>query len=331
MDRKGGGTKIILTLGVLKNQSMYEKPTFEKYLQSFTPFYVNHDFDRQVLDTVNQEVEKYRHLIHQLDSYAGIEKFISEHPDSLRIILSLIDLSGERFKRIVTTIRIGRGDIVSTEWDEVKIRKEIIADVAFRRVIIGLFIDGSKSEIGSQLPSYYLENVSLQSSAIAKLSDTFYLKRILKKVGDGKYNNSVGDKVEDLIAAELDKLGRKYGVTYSREKFVTWIDRNMDFCIPNEHDPYVILESSFQVTTGSGQTTKRVDELKAAAEIRNHNIQKGKNIAFVNLCDGAGWIGRQADLRRIYQASDYMLTINTINRLEDIILRHVPDKYLPGK
>jgi hypothetical protein len=307
---------------------MYNKPSFEKYLQTFTPFYVNREFDEQVLRTINAEVEKYKHIIHTLDTFDGLEKFIKDHPDSLRIILSLIDLSNEKFKRIVTTIRMKRGDIVSTEWSDKSIRQEILKNDIFKEQIISLFLHGSSSEIGQGIPTYYLENIELSATTMPKLSDEFYLKRILKKVGDGKYNNSVGDKVEDLIAQQLDKLSHKYGITYTREKFVSWIKRNLDFCIPNEDDPYVIIESSFQVTTGSGQTTKREVEIETSAVIRGHNIQNSKNIAFVNLCDGAGWIGRQADLKRIYSASDYMLTINTLNHLEEIILQHVPKKYL---
>ena len=85
------------------------------------------------------------------------------------------------------------------------------------------------------------------------------------------------------------------------------------------------------MATGSGQTTKRNDEVKASEEIRRHNIQKGKNIAFVNLCDGAGWLARQADLKRIYDCSDYVINLKNLNLLEEIILYHIPSKYLSAE
>ena len=307
---------------------MPEKPPFHKFLQSFTPFYINNEFDEQVLEAINDEVIKYKDLLHSLSTAEGIEEFIKTHKNSLQIILSLVDLSLERFKRIITTIRIKKGDVVSTEWGVVRIRKEILKNADYKRYILDLFLNGSRSEIGANIPSYYLNNIKLDADSIMKLSSDFYLQRILKKVGDGKYNNDVGDKVENAIANELEKIKVKYGITFAREKFVPWIKRNMDFCIPNEQDPYVIIESSFQVTTGSGQTTKRNDEVKTAAVITDHNIQNDKQIAFVNLCDGAGWIARQSDLKKIYACSNYVINLNTLNLLEEIILEHVPPKYI---
>ncbi len=216
----------------MSNKStMIEKQSFDKYLSTFTPFYINNEFDVEILKSIDSEVEKYKTLLHVLKDFEGIERFIIDHSEGLKIILSLIDLSVERFKRIVSTIRIGRGDVVSTEWGLDRIRKEVLSNVDFKCKIINLFLYGNESEIGEILPSYYVENINLSQSVIEKLSDEFYLKRILKRVGDGKYNNSVGDRVEDLIARELDKLTHKFGITYSREKYVSFIKRNMDFCI----------------------------------------------------------------------------------------------------
>ena len=45
----------------------------------------------------------------------------------------------------------------------------------------------------------------------------------------------------------------------------------------------------------------------------------GKNVLYINFLDGAGWIGRQADMREIHRCSDYVLNFNNLNLLEDII------------
>ena len=46
---------------------------------------------------------------------------------------------------------------------------------------------------------------------------------------------------------------------------------------------------------------------------------EGKKVIYINFLDGAGWIGRQADMREIHRCSDYVLNFNNINILEDII------------
>ena len=44
----------------------------------------------------------------------------------------------------------------------------------------------------------------------------------------------------------------------------------------------------------------------------------------VNYCDGFGWIGRQSDLYRIYEASDFVLSQRTLHMLDGIL-----DEYYP--
>jgi len=303
-----------------------EKLDYTHFLSKFTPFYIDEEFDKQVILEINSEVEKYKNLINSLGSFEGVDIFIKEHTNALKILLSLTDLSSEKFKRIVTTVRMEEGEIPRTEWNLKKIRSSMLQNSDFNKKIINLFILGNSSLLGNTIPTYFLENTTLNKNSLEKLSDEFYLKRILKKVGDGKYNNNVGDRVEDKIEEKLKELGEKYDFSYSREKFVPWIKRNMDFAIPNEQDPYIIIESSFQVTTGSGQTTKRNDMVSTSETIRGHNIQHDKKIAFVNFLDGAGWIGRQADLKRIYNCSDYVINLKTLNLLEDIILKHLINK-----
>ncbi len=304
------------------------KLTYQDFTKSFTPFYINNDFDRQVLATINENLEYYKSLIPQLNNYNNIFKLINEDKNGLGLLLTITGISVEKFRRIITALRLERGDTFRTEWGFKRCRKEIIKNSFFTKEILELFRLGNSSDLAKKLPYYYLENVSLNDDNLHFLASDNYLKRQLKRIGDGKYNNDVGDRVEDEIAKALDALKEKYNFTYVREKFVPWINRNMDFCLPNEQDPYVIIESSFQVTTGSGQTTKRNDEVKASEDIRAHNIQKGKNIAFVNLCDGAGWLARQADLQRIYACSDYVINLKNLHLFEDILLFHMPSKYL---
>lgn len=308
-----------------------QKIPYTAFIQSFTPFYINNAFDRQVISSINNKLRLYKEIIPTLKNYDAINNFLKNYPEGLNLLLIISGISTEKFKRIVSALRIERGDIFKTEWDIKRCSKEITKGNFFAKEIIEMFLYGNESHLATKLPDYYLENVSLNEETLGFLVNDNYLKRQLKSIGDGKYNNDVGDKVEDEIKKVIDDLGAKYGVTYSREKFVQWINRNMDFCLPNEHDPYVIIESSFQVTTGSGQTTKRNDEVKASEEIRRHNIQKGKNIAFVNLCDGAGWLARQADLKRIYDCSDYVINLKNLNLLEEIILYHIPSKYLSAE
>ena len=43
------------------------------------------------------------------------------------------------------------------------------------------------------------------------------------------------------------------------------------------------------------------------------------NIIVINILDGAGWVGRAADFRKIYADCNYFLNLKSLDKLNDII------------
>lgn len=313
----------------IKKPCKYE---FNKFKSLYTPFYIENGFEVEMDNEVTVIVDSLHEKMKDIGNQEGLLAYINEDPDSLDNILSLLSFSAEKFKRIITMFRMDIEVNFSTEWDLKKIRKEMISKPLFGEKVSRLLLQGANDpEFNDKIPKYYLENLVINEKALEQLKDKFQLRKLVKKKRDGRYNNNVGDRVEDRIEKKLVELSNKYGITYEREKFVPWIARNMDFTIPNKNDPHVIIEVSYQITTGSGQTTKRVDEVKTSLDIRQHNIQHGKDIAFVNFIEGLGWIARQSDMKRIYDCSDYVINLQTLDLLEAIIIQHVPDKYFKTK
>lgn len=105
------------------------------------------------------------------------------------------------------------------------------------------------------------------------------------------------------------------------------VETDIDFAIPSTDDPWVIIMSSFQETTSSGQTTKAKDMLNAYSAIVRNNSRYKEDRAFVNFVDGGGWLARRRDLERLVEQCHYFLNLHHLNMLEAIILRHVPQKY----
>ncbi|MEK5197272.1 DpnII family type II restriction endonuclease [Bacillus sp. FSL M7-0884] len=304
------------------------KYSFEEYKKRMTMFYVDAAFEEEFNKLIDKKVEDLYKSISGINTKEGLMLYISTYEDSLMDILSLIGLSSEKFKRIVTMIRIWDKAEVKTEWDLRKIRREIIQNKEFAEKICLLLLDGKNNETYKRyIPRNYLDYLTLDQNVMKQIEDKDRLKRLIKARQDGKYNNDVGDRVEFTIMKKLEEIKEKYGVGYEREQVVNWIERNMDFVIPNKEDPYVIIESSYQITTGSGMTTKSRDEVVTSQTIRMHNIKNNKNIAFVNLLDGAGWIGRQSDMIKIHNCSDYVIGLQTLDMLESIVVKHVPDSY----
>lgn len=90
--------------------------------------------------------------------------------------------------------------------------------------------------------------------------------------------------------------------------------RTMDFIIPNKKEPKIIIESSYLVTTSSGQGDKSKTEISIDGLIKRH-YPKARFWGFV---DGIGWYVRKNDLKRMVVAYEDVFTFhpNEIERFE---------------
>jgi len=105
------------------------------------------------------------------------------------------------------------------------------------------------------------------------------------------------------------------------------IETDIDFAVPSLEDPWVIIMSSFQETTSSGQTTKARDMFSAYERVLRNNSRYDEKRFFVNFVDGGGWLARKRDFQRLVKQCDYFINFNHLDMLEAIVLKHVPKKY----
>ncbi len=78
----------------------------------------------------------------------------------------------------------------------------------------------------------------------------------------------------------------------------------MDFIIPNKANPKIIIESSFLVTTSSGQG----DKSKTEHQIKSLITKYYPTSKFIGFIDGIGWYVRKGDLKRMVSAYDDVFT-----------------------
>ena len=199
----------------------------------------------------------------------------------------------------------------------------MIKDATYMNDICNLLLNGRNDvSLQSKIPSYILEQFYLDASRLKQLTAKSVLRQYIKNSLKGDYSNAVGTEVEDFLEGKIRAWCAKYGTTCVREKKVAWIHRHIDFIIPNENNPQILIEVSYMVTTGSGQTTKQRDERDTYKKITDYNYSNNQAIKFVNYIDGAGWIARQKDLKHMYDASDFVINYNNVDDLEEIIRDH---------
>ncbi|MCX8472286.1 MAG: hypothetical protein ORN85_01420 [Sediminibacterium sp.] len=80
----------------------------------------------------------------------------------------------------------------------------------------------------------------------------------------------------------------------------------MDFIIPSKDNPKIIIESSFLVTTSSGQG----DKSKTEGSIKQLITKYYPKAKFFGFIDGIGWYVRKGDLLRMVKAYNAVFTFH---------------------
>lgn len=305
------------------------KLTFQEAIDACVAFYndeaLEQRFDAFVQERLN-EITQYKAI-----GFAGpatlenLIKFLRTEPRGLSRILGQLQLSKEKFKRIVTLLR-KLEQAFDREWSIKQIERRITTDDTFVARVANLFISGSNDPLLTQhLPRFYRERLNLKELAEPSINQ-HRLRIRLKNQYIGTYSNWKGDLVEGLIRGKLEQIRKTYGVGFAAG-VTPLLNVTVDWAIPNLDDPHVIVMSSYQETTSSGQSTKARDMLACYQAISQRNVQFLENRAFVNFVDGGGWLARQKDFRRLVAGCHYFLNIANLDMIASIVLQHVPSKY----
>lgn len=301
------------------------KLSFREAWESSTVFYV----DEKLENEIDAQVSK---LLHTSEMFAESEKgvrgvediasFLLENPDGLDVILRDMGLSDEKFKRIISLLRKTgkiKGDF-SSEWSMANIKNRIKKDLFFAKTIAWVVLDGAHDpELGKYIPRYYLEKLNYR--------EIMHIPKLMRKIrykesAIGTYGARKGHCVEAQIQERLESIRSKTGIGFEKGRS-RFINVDIDFAVPSLADPWIIIMSSFQETTSSGQTTKARDMLAAYTRINESNSRFAENRIFINFVDGGGWLARKRDFERLVEQCHYYLNLNHLDMLEGIITMHV--------
>ncbi len=300
-----------------------KKISYEELFNSTTMFYINSNYEKQIEQEVQEKTKDISTGLSQIKNKETLKQYIIDNKDSLDNLTSVAEISVERFKRMVSMIRKDRGFKFSTEWGLNKIRTAMIDSPAMMESILNLIWDGKNDEnLKACIPAFYLENMSMDENTLKKLQDENSIRQLVKRGLEGRYSNGIGDAVLGDIEKEVKRVCAKHGIDYQYNVRVPLLDRAVSFVMETPLDPKIILDVSYSVTTSSSQGTKKAIARKTNETFKRERAN-GKNIVYINFLDGAGWIGRQADLKEIHRCSDYVLNFQNIGLLEDIIDAHI--------
>ena len=306
-----------------------EKISFEQVWQTATVFYLNASLE----DEIDHEVESLLNLAEQSDlsnrqvvTEEYLREKIAQNPAVLDVILRDLELSEEKFLRLISLLRrIGRIEGgFDAEWSLARIKSILPRHPDLLYQVASLLYNGcNDQELASLVPRYYLESLNYaEIGASTQAARKVRYKRSLI----GTYGAKKGHKVEAEIQNILLRVRSEYGIPFEKGRS-RFVETDIDFAVSNLDDPWVILMSSFQETTSSGQTNKARDMLAIYDRVRHANSRYNERRVFINFADGGGWLARRRDLYRLWENCHFFLNLFNLSDLEQIVLEYVPEKY----
>lgn len=296
--------------------------TTEEFTKSTTMFYIDAALEQEFSNNVSESVNKIRTCLLGIAIPDGLKQYIRDDKDSLDHITSLLNISEERFKRIITMLRLQRRHMPTSEWSLSKVRDNMMEHPDIMRDVCDLLTKGATLEkYKTKIPAYYLENFKIDASTLGRLANEDDVRRLVKKGFEGRYSNKIGDSFFKCSSGAIISACDREGLTYSIKKNVPLMGRPMSISIPDENNPRLLIDITYGITTSSTQTKYAEREEAVASKIRERNANKPdhQRIALINIVDGAGWVARRSDLEKIHRCSDYLLNLQTLGSISDII------------
>lgn len=306
-----------MTKNNIKYKTVIEKNTF---------YFSNPEFQEKYDGYINSLKETLLLVKSQVET-RGLrknifEKLLADNENGLRALLALTGFANESLKRLITFIRVvddkqldkllyvskwsetDKSEI--KEWGDKRIDSMIKNNAYFRKGIVNLFFEGATIPfLVKALPLFELKKLSISK---LKFEPDALIDTIVRYKEKGSMSGKYENNPEFLLASLLNDLKIPFEKGDLTELFKNepLAKRTMDFIIPNKKNPKVIIESSFLVTTSSGQGDKSKTERTIKLMIEKY-YPKAKFIGFV---DGIGWYVRKGDLMRMVMVYDEVFTFH---------------------
>lgn len=302
---------------------------FKKVIEKNTFYFYNKKFEESYEGYINSIKEILLNLKNEIElkglNKELFEQLLVEKENGLRALLALTGFSNENLKRITTLIRVVDDAELNrillkekwfvekeisedgiAEWSDSKILSMIKNNKYFRQGIVNLFFEGATIPfLARTLPLFELKKLSISKLQyqIPDLIDT-----LIRYKEKGSYSGKKENNPETVIENILEELE----ITFESGDLTELISsapaskRTMDFIIPDKKNPKIIIESSYLVTTSSGQGDKSKTEISVDTLIKQH-YPKSKFFGFI---DGIGWYVRKGDLKRMVSAYEDVFTFH---------------------
>lgn len=225
----------------------------------------------------------------------------------IKIIVGTSHGSVEKIKRIFGAI------FPDYKWSEIK--NPIVREQLARFL--------STQESDEFIPQFIKKSFALPDNWLSLLRNEDYLQRIVREMYKSKYAVRTGLAMEREICRIVEDIG--YEAVKAKVDFVD--SKEIDIVIPNIKDPQILIMSSYNLTTSSAQTGRANEQKQMYSLIQRHNGRRGrptKNVLFINIIDGGGWLSRPGDLNEMHYHCHYCFSFSDLkDGFLDVLTEHL--------
>ncbi|TVR19631.1 MAG: hypothetical protein EA396_12355 [Anaerolineaceae bacterium] len=311
--------------------TMKPKPSIDDFIRSCTPLAVLPELEREIqsrVDAITSALIAHHDVDDPIENLAN---FLQADRNFLGVILALTNLSQEKFLRILSASRFATGDY-GTEWGPSRIYTKLQNEPDFARQVARLFIEGQKNPLlARHVAAFYLKQLALPDDWSDIIRDKNLVQGAVRQKLQGEYNVKKGGMIEQIIREQLDNLTTTYNVSHTKGQVRLVGGKEVDHVLPTLDDPHIMIMSSYMETTSSSQTARANEQREMYLRVQGENQRYGGQRIFINFVDGAGWLARRSDLRKLHASCDYILNLNTLDQLRGIICRYMPDQYITNR
>lgn len=279
------------------------------------------------------DIKKFLSL--SISSHSNYEHMIEGNSENIgyTVLLSTLGISREQMKNIVFAYH----PLFNNEKISKPSPKKVLSDPTLTDNLAYLLMHGDEDDdlrgiLAGDVITLKRFNLAKCKSLFDVVKEPSRLQRDLEDTFKSRMQNKKGYSAEtSILAGVVEKVGLKHeaGEVPVLAQFFDrtsegddLIERNprVDLVIPSLANPRVLIESTYNLTTASGQTKKIDANDSLYRAIKKYEQSIGKPVIFINFVDGAGWAKRGlADVSRLVSSCDYAVNYENLDLLEEVL------------
>jgi hypothetical protein len=282
-------------------------------LRTTSMFLCDSSIESYYENLLNSEVKSLKESLQGIRTIDGLKSYIRSDKKAINNILTLLGISIEKFKRVVSWIRLSKGYTFDSEWSQSSLRKKMIENPYLMDEFCELFINGYvSSKFTTIIPKFILHDFRIDDEVMKRLTSDDYIRNLIKDKITTEYNTKYAELYTKTLHSKIKEIAFNKGIEFEKMPIPKFSSEELALTYAKK---YIIINHNFYLTTSSSQT----DYYNNVIKPKYIKARENNNIAILNILDGAGWIGRASDYKKIFTDCDYFLNLKTINLLNNII------------